>query len=444
MPDCQNQESKPPPTRRHPPKPSKPLNPSATELPALRRHLRTERSRRRRLEQHLQVLRERLQLLTENCPDPFWIVYPKTGERFISPSIQSLFGYTPEEYLALRDDQKMPRTSLDLIARSQRAARRSANPSWPPGHDRVELLHNRKHGDPIWIEITTQHAFDADGSVRATVGTIRDISQRKANEARFLEARGELEKLARKAQESSGAKSRFMAYLSHELRNPLNAIIGCNSLLAESESPEERAALTQTIDESSHSLREMLNDIVDFVRAEEGQIHLDSAPFSPSEVVLRVREMLLWQARRQNLEFTVEITPGFPARFMGDASRFRQIVVNLVGNALKFTPQGAVRIRLRARPTPARRQRKADARFPFSLEVEDTGIGMPPDKVNAVFEPFRQASHSTHNAYGGSGLGLAISRQIAQVMGGDIRVCSAPGQGSTFTLDLALPLAREA
>ena len=236
------------------------------------------------------------------------------------------------------------------------------------------------------------------------------------------------------AEESSKLKSEFLATVSHEIRTPMNGIIGMAELLSRSPLNEEQKSYNETVRVSAEALLSILNDILDFSRIEAGKLVIDSMPFIPSDPAFQMADFLAPAAAQKGLEFVVRVAPNLPRLVVGDAGRLRQILMNLAGNAIKFTPSGYVMVEVAAVETTG-----AHCRLRFS--VKDTGIGVAKDKIDMLFEKFTQADASTTRKYGGTGLGLAISRKLVELMNGTIQVESEHGAGSTFVVELTVPVA---
>jgi len=278
-----------------------------------------------------------------------------------------------------------------------------------------------------WMDMTCAPTRDEHGRVEGAIGIVQDITDRKTAEQELRQAKQD-------AEASSLAKGNFLANMSHEIRTPMNGIIGMTELALDTQLNEEQREYLSMVKSSADALLTIINDILDFSKIESGKLDIEIIEFSLAQLLRDTLKSLAPRAHQKNLELLLHIAPDTPDRLLGDPGRLRQVIVNLLGNAIKFTARGEIEVDVCSAAEAAEGQ----ARLTFS--VRDTGIGIPPDKFRVIFESFSQADTSTTRQYGGTGLGLSISSQLIQLMGGHIELASEPGVGSTFsfTLDLAL------
>ena len=311
----------------------------------------------------------------------------------------------------------------------------------------VEVRMKRKDGLDFMVALNVHLFHYEDETEKETIieGTMRDISQRIEKE------KAEREKEAALA--SSRAKSEFLANMSHEIRTPLNAVMGLTDLMARTPLSDVQQQYLKKITISSRNLLAVINDILDFSKIEAGRLDLEHAPFSLYNLMANISEMFAFKTDEKGLEFLLSIDEHAPTALIGDSVRLGQVLINLVGNALKFTEQGELVVKashqmIASTTSVALPDNSADEapQTPhttdlFTFSVEDTGIGIPEDRLEALFDSFTQADGSTTRKYGGTGLGLTISRRLVRLMGGDITVTSTPGKGSCFSF--TIPLERQ-
>ena len=242
--------------------------------------------------------------------------------------------------------------------------------------------------------------------------------------------------LATRADEANRAKSEFLANMSHEIRTPLNGVIGMANLLKDTDLSEKQTRFVDILGSSATALLAVINDVLDFSKIESGRLEVETVPFSPEQVLAETVEDFGLRAREKGLELHIVVDRDTPEQVLGDPTRVRQILANLVGNAIKFTGQGNVQLR-------ARTVRLSEDSVALRFSVQDSGIGISREQLGRLFLPFSQADSSTTRRFGGTGLGLVISRRLCELMGGYLEVASEPGQGSTFTLELPVGVVRE-
>jgi PAS domain S-box-containing protein len=281
-----------------------------------------------------------------------------------------------------------------------------------------ELTACARNGKQTVVSYNATTFYDRDRTLQGVLAVSRDVTERKLVEAELQQAKAA-------AESASRTKSDFLASMSHEIRTPMNAIIGIADLLAKTPLNPEQDKYVQIFRRAGDNLLNLINDILDLSKVEASQLELERTDFSVKDHLEKVTEMVAGRAREKGLALVCEIAPNVPADLVGDPTRLRQVLINLLGNAIKFTESGEVALRVAP---------DADSSVPTALRftVSDTGIGIPSEKLGQVFEPFTQADSSTTRRFGGSGLGLTISKRLVELMGGRIWAESRVGEGSVF------------
>ncbi len=289
----------------------------------------------------------------------------------------------------------------------------------------LEKRYLRKDGSPFWGELFVSLQRDAAGEPAYAIGVIQDISERKRLE-------GELRQAKEAAESANRAKDEFLANVSHEIRTPMNAILGMTELVLDTPLEEDQRQGLKTVKSAADSLLGIINDLLDFSKIEAGKLELVPADFSLRGAVGDTLRALAVRAHKKGLELIYQVQPDVPDALIGDAGRLRQVLLNLVGNAVKFTDEGEVIVRVGPAACGLAEEPAMPQAAELRFEVRDTGIGIPPDQQACIFRAFEQEDTSTTHRYGGTGLGLTIASRLVALMGGTITLDSAPGRGSTF------------
>jgi PAS domain S-box-containing protein len=360
------------------------------------------------LESRVSQTEQRFKLIVDSVVD-YAILMLEPDGRVASWNVgaQRLYGYAADEIVGA---PLAPERELEIAARD--------------GHFEEEAWRERNDGSTFWAHVVVTAVRDPGGRLLGYAKVVRDLTERKRAEAALVGAKEAAEK-------ANEAKSQFLANMSHELRTPLNSLLILAKLLADNKGGNldpKQVRFAQTILASGNDLLALINDLLDLAKIESGAVSALQITSTRFDDVRADLERIFGPAAQQKgLDFSIEIAPGLPGAMRTDGVRLRQVLRNLIANALKFTQRGSVRVRVAA----------AGPRG-VAFSVSDTGIGIPPEKHALVFEPFQQADGSTARRYGGTGLGLTISRELAQLLGGELRLESEPGRGSTFTLTLPL------
>ena len=376
------------------------------------RHRASERVRRSEAQ---------FRLLADHMGDVVTRLKLDGSSRYISPAIRGMLGYRPE------DMEGHPAQAF--LHPDDQAALLDAFARMAGGERRLVLQHRAVHrdGHVVWVETTFQTVLDSEGWPAEVIAVIRDVSERHTLEDELRDARD-------KAEAASEAKTRFLANISHEVRTPLTSIIGFSKVLQSREglgAVERQCA--DRISLAGQALLNIINDVLDYSKIEAGAMVLSTQPFEMRALLGETAEIVLGQIEDKGLSYAEDVAEDVPVVVIGDAARLRQVLLNLLSNAIKFTDHGGVSVAVRSTTD-------ADGHPRIRVAVTDTGIGVTPEVAATLFERFVQADESTTRRFGGTGLGLAISRQLVEMMGGAIGVCSTPGQGSEFWFEFPLTL----
>ena len=380
---------------------------------------------RKRVEHDIAVQRERHELAVSAANTGVWDWEAGTGLSFLSKESRKILGYDQDEletslpawYALIHPDD------IERVTASARIM--TSNPHM----DFWQVEHRSRHKDGHWRWILVQAHVQRDeqGQPTRMTGTHIDLTEQRAREAALAEAKV-------RADQANQAKSDFLANMSHEIRTPLTGIIGMGNLLAESPLAADQREFLDGIQTSADILLTLVNDVLDFSKVEAGKMTLDVVPFDLTRLLLDLEKPMALGAVRKGLEFRLEL-PTHEARWLeGDGGRLRQILTNLVGNAVKFTMRGSVTVELAIEETPG---------LPPLLRfyVRDTGIGMSEATMAQLFQPFAQGESARNRRFEGTGLGLSICKRLAELMNGTVTVRSVLGEGSEFCLQLRLPVA---
>ncbi|MEW6595142.1 MAG: response regulator [Thermodesulfobacteriota bacterium] len=372
-----------------------------------------------RQHQELLASEERFRSLVETTNDWIWEVDTEGRFTYSSPASETIYGHPPQELLGktIFETVVPPQNAAEFRAFFRRCLEENAS------FREVERQGITRDGAAISLETSGVPVRNEQGEVVGCRGIERNITRRKKAERALIRAKKE-------AEAANQAKSEFLATMSHEIRTPMNGIIGMTELLLDTPLSPEQREYASTIHGSAESLLAIINEILDLSKIEAGKMTIEAIPFDLGLTVENIAAQLAVKAKDKGLEFIVRYAPDAPRQITGDPARTRQVMLNLLSNAMKFTESGHVLLNVENDPasSPPR----------LRISVNDTGIGIPDDKISHIFEAFTQADSSTTRQYGGTGLGLAISRLLTQLMGGSLAVESVPGQGSTFWFTLPL------
>jgi len=372
---------------------------------------------RKLAEGKLRESEEKFRELAESINDVFWIASPDLKQtHYVSPAYEKIWGHPVESLYA------NPHQWANTIMAEEREQIRTVFGTLMGNTPEVSMEYRiiRADGSIRWIHDRGFQIRDAAGKLVRLTGIATDITERKHVSEQLI--------LAKDAADAANrAKSEFLAMMSHEIRTPMNGLIGFSNLLLETTLSGEQLEFVETIKRSGDSLLSLINDILDFSKIEAGKVTIESVRFDFQKVAQEATDLLAVTLRQKKLALRVQYEPALPREMVGDPGRVRQVLLNLAGNAVKFTKHGGITIRVRADRT---------ASDTLRCEIIDTGIGIAPDKQSKLFQLFSQADSSTTRRFGGTGLGLVIAKRLVELMGGEIGLLSEPDKGSTFWFTL--------
>jgi PAS domain S-box-containing protein len=386
---------------------------------ALIRELR----RRGEAEESARDSERHFRLLAEHSSDMLVRSRPgDAGRLYVSPACRAIYGFGPEELIGANPEDRIHPDDVDAFRQSTQKLEYCDQAI-------VTYRIQRKDGNYLWVESSRTRAINPASGEPENISIVRDVSDRVRTEA-------ELRLAKERADAASQAKSEFLARMSHEIRTPMNGILGMNALLLNTSLTDRQRDYVRLVGESASSLLAILNDILDISKLEAGKAELESVDFDLVELVEHAVLLLAPRAREKGIELGVFIEPAVRGVYRGDPSKLRQILLNLLTNAVKFTEQGSVTIKVSSAVASAERSTAAALRLRFA--VTDTGIGVHEDVHEKLFQKFEQADSSMTRRFGGTGLGLAICRELVELMAGTIGFSSKLGAGSTFWFDVTL------
>lgn len=373
---------------------------------------------------------KRFRLLVDNLRDVLWVSDVEFNPTYVTPSIEKLSGYTPEEFLSLPISVHMKpkfQKRFDGLRRLMVSLIKN-RVEIPARYFEFECL--RKDGAAIWVEIITTAISDSDGTLKGFTGVIRDSTKR-------VQEQKELELAKEVALAASQTKSEFLANMSHEIRTPMNGVLGILQLLRDTSLNQIQQKYVETALSSGTSLLNLISDILDFSKIEAGKIELIFTPMAIKPLLKSVVESFESLIDTQRVVINFAIGENVPPFVLADESRLKQILFNLVGNAVKFTDQGRIDIELKSETI------FPDGQIELDFKISDSGRGISEQVANRLFEPFVQEDGSFRRKYGGTGLGLSIVKKLVEMMGGEVQIQSILRQGTVVSFHIKAQIAEE-
>ena len=370
----------------------------------------------------LKASEEEHEALVANLMEGIGLVNPDEMFIFANPAAEQIFGVTHGGLVGKTLKEFMSNEEFEKIL-----AQTSNRKEGKSNTYEIEVI--RPDGETRTLLVSISPKYDNDRNFVGSFGIFRDFTSRKEMEKSLILAK-------EKADEANKAKSNFLATMSHEIRTPMNGIIGMTELTLTTHLNSTQRDYIESVLASAYMLLDTINNILDFSKIEAGKLEIENAGFNLREMVEKSIDILTVKTFEKQIELLCEIEPGLPDFFIGDALRIRQVLVNFISNAIKFTHVGEIHVSVKKAPV----QRSGEGMMDVIFTVKDTGIGIPKDKLDWIFEHFAQADSSTTRKYGGSGLGLSISRKLTEMMKGSLTVNSIENQGSSFAVNIPLEI----
>ena len=371
-------------------------------------------------EERQKASEKRFKDIANSMADWIWEVDAEGRFTYCSDKVQDILGYTADEILG--------KTHFDMMVPEEVNKITEIFGEIIANKEVIKNLENwnvRKDGRRVCLLTNGVPILDENGDLLGYRGIDNDITERKQAEEEIKKARDEADEKALQAELANSAKSDFLANMSHEIRTPMNGVIGMTGLLLDTSLTSEQREYTETIRTSGDSLLTVINDILDFSKIESGKLDLELQTFSLNACMEEAFDIIVSKAEEKNIELVQIVDKNAPASIIGDVTRLRQILVNLLNNAIKFTEKGEIVLTVKSKKINSKTHE-------FHFTVKDTGIGIPKDRMDRLFKSFSQVDSSTTRKYGGTGLGLTISKKLSEMMGGSMWVESEEGKGSTF------------